>query len=68
MTDQAISFGSKPPRGGDTGALLRAYDWHLTGLGPLESWCPNLRVTVDVMIDSPVPKVLMGPGAPDDLQ
>jgi PAS domain S-box-containing protein len=59
MTDQAISFGSKPPRGGDTGALLRAHDWHNTELGSLESWCPNLRVTVDVMIDSPVPKVLM---------
>lgn len=59
MNDQVTTLGSRPPRGGETGALLHGFDWSATELGALDGWCPHLRVTVDTMIDSPVPKVLM---------
>lgn len=40
-------------------ALLQAFDWSQTSLGPLSAWPNELRATVDVLVDSPVAQVLM---------
>jgi len=45
--------------GGECGALIRAYDWASTPLGPLEFWPDTVRVTVTNIVNSPVAKVLM---------
>ncbi|MBB3996459.1 hybrid sensor histidine kinase/response regulator [Aureimonas pseudogalii] len=44
---------------GETRALLASVDWASTPLGSRESWPAGLRIVVDSVIDSPVPKVLM---------
>ncbi|HYI40665.1 MAG TPA: PAS domain S-box protein [Allosphingosinicella sp.] len=48
--------------GGQTGALIRAYDWRSTPLGPIEDWPESLKAVVALVVDSPVPIVtLWGP-------
>ena len=48
-----------PVDGGECGALIRAFDWSRTALGPIDTWSPALRTTVSNIVHSPVPKVLM---------
>ena len=48
-----------PIGGGETGALVRAFDWSRTSLGPIGAWPAHLRMSVDMIVNSPVPKVLM---------
>ena len=53
-----------PVSGGACGALIRSRDWSRTVLGPIEQWSPQLRSTVNTIVNSPVAKVLMwGPDA-----
>ncbi|MEV6349413.1 SpoIIE family protein phosphatase [Actinoplanes sp. NPDC051851] len=45
-------------------ALVRARDWSGTPLGVLGAWDPAVRVTVDLLLESPVPMLLTyGPTA-----
>lgn len=46
-------------RGGQCRRLLLSTDWSRTSLGPIESWSPALRAIADMIVDSPVAKVLM---------
>jgi serine phosphatase RsbU (regulator of sigma subunit)/anti-sigma regulatory factor (Ser/Thr protein kinase) len=39
----------------DCAALVRAYPWEKTPLGPLDGWDPLIRATVEVVLASPVP-------------
>lgn len=48
-----------PFNGGSTGELVRSFDWSATSLGPISTWDSHLRATVDNVVNSPVPKVLM---------
>ncbi len=41
--------------GGEMGALIRAKDWALTPLGPIESWPQSLRTAVDICQASDLP-------------
>ncbi|KJV35835.1 response regulator [Luteibacter yeojuensis] len=45
--------------GGEVGALIRAFDWGPTGLGPLEAWPQSLRTATGMLLLSPVPIVLL---------
>jgi two-component sensor histidine kinase len=47
------------PGGGEMGRLVRAFDWSRTPLGPLESWPVSLRTTVGIVLQTPVPMVLL---------
>jgi PAS domain S-box-containing protein len=38
--------------GGEMGARMRAYGWHMTPLGPARSWPQSLKTIVRVMLDS----------------
>jgi hypothetical protein len=38
--------------GGDMGALMRAFDWSTTPLGPVEQWPQSLRTAVSIMLES----------------
>ena len=40
--------------GGEMGALIRAFDWSKTALGPVESWPPGLRSAVSLLLPSKV--------------
>ncbi|MFY2563018.1 ATP-binding protein, partial [Corallococcus terminator] len=44
--------------GGEMGALMRAFDWRTTALGPLERWPQSLRTSVSTMLRSPYPIIL----------
>ncbi|WP_448099886.1 response regulator [Luteibacter jiangsuensis] len=44
---------------GEAGALIRAFDWTATGLGPIESWPQSLRTVTALLLLSPVPLVLL---------
>ncbi|RYG28158.1 MAG: PAS domain-containing protein, partial [Burkholderiales bacterium] len=63
MSSPAVSDESRPvsllSSGGETGALIRAFDWSNTPLGPLESWPQSLKTTVGMMIAAPNPMVLL---------
>src|SRR5262249_1128159 len=41
--------------GGEMGALIRAFDWAKTPLGPPSTWPQSLRVTVRLMLNSQHP-------------
>ena len=55
----AANRGAWPAGDGACAALVRAFDWASTSLGPIEDWSPQLTTTVSNVINSPVPKVLM---------
>jgi signal transduction histidine kinase len=44
--------------GGTMGALVRAYDWSRTELGPIEHWPQSLLTAVDVCLNSRFPMVV----------
>ena len=44
--------------GGETGALVRAFDWSQTPLGPIASWSASLRTTVGTVLHSRHPMFL----------
>jgi PAS domain S-box-containing protein len=41
------------------GGRIRAFDWAATSLGPLETWPQSLKTSVDLLLHSPVPMVLL---------
>ncbi|HVV95081.1 MAG TPA: PAS domain S-box protein [Hyphomicrobiales bacterium] len=52
--DEGFSFAD-----GEMGALIRAFDWSRTSLGPRSGWPQSLKTTVDLLLRSPVPIVLL---------
>ncbi|SFU76229.1 hybrid sensor histidine kinase/response regulator [Pseudoduganella namucuonensis] len=54
--------GYQPHGGGRTGQLVRDFDWSATSLGPASHWSAALRTAVDIVLNSPVPMVLMWGG------
>jgi PAS domain S-box-containing protein len=60
MTDVAGSASHEWPRGGgDAGALVRAFDWPRTALGPIASWRQSVRTVVDIVLHSSIPMALL---------
>ncbi|MDB4989943.1 MAG: Sensor protein, partial [Myxococcaceae bacterium] len=53
--EDAPSFAQ---HGGETGALIRAFDWSTTSLGPMSQWPQSLRTSVSTMLRSPYPITL----------
>ena len=41
------------------GALIRAFDWTKTPLGPIAGWPQSLKTAVDIVLRSPVPLVML---------
>jgi len=58
MNDQFASV-PWPIGGGNTGELVRRFDWSGTSLGPISKWPQNLRIKVNSIVNSPIPQVLM---------
>jgi two-component sensor histidine kinase len=50
----AFPFG-----GGEMGSLIRAFDWSRSELGPLAYWSPALRTATNIVLQSPLPLVLL---------
>ncbi len=44
--------------GGELGDLIRSHDWASTGLGPIAEWSLSLRMTVNLILQSPTPMVM----------
>lgn len=44
---------------GEMAERIRAFDWSSTGLGPLQHWSHSLRSTVQLMLGSPMPMVML---------
>jgi hypothetical protein len=44
--------------GSEMGALMRAYDWASTPLGPVAGWSPTLRTTLRTMLANRFPHIL----------
>ncbi|WP_438751894.1 sensor histidine kinase [Pararhizobium sp. O133] len=45
--------------GGELGALIRTYDWAPTPLGPVAQWPGCLRTATSLLLQSPVPIVML---------
>ena len=57
--DDGLAFAAG---GGDMGALLRAFDWGATPLGPLDGWPQSLRTAVSILLGARHPMyVAWGP-------
>ncbi|MGH6635955.1 MAG: hypothetical protein ACRED0_07415 [Gammaproteobacteria bacterium] len=41
--------------GGEMGALVRAFDWSKTTLGPVKSWPQSLKTALRIMLNSRYP-------------
>jgi signal transduction histidine kinase/CheY-like chemotaxis protein len=55
MSSDRIPLSSIGPATGEMAAFVRSHDWSKGLLGPIESWSPNLRLTVDLMLASGFP-------------
>jgi two-component sensor histidine kinase len=44
--------------GGDMGALMRAFDWNASSLGPPDKWPQSLRVTVRLLLNTGHPMLI----------
>ncbi|EJM56142.1 hybrid sensor histidine kinase/response regulator [Pseudomonas sp. GM48] len=44
---------------GEMAGRIRAFDWSLTELGPLDSWSKSLSSAVQLMLASPLPMVML---------
>ena len=44
---------------GETAALIRAFDWSKTSLGPIERWPQSLKTATTLLLMSPVPIVML---------
>jgi len=44
--------------GGEMGAIMRAFDWSKTPLGPVEQWSPTLRVMAKLLLANRFPMLL----------
>ena len=53
---------AREPFGGETGALIRAFDWTAVGMPGLHAWPQSLRTLVDTMVSSPTAMVLLWGG------
>jgi signal transduction histidine kinase len=61
-TGPTISSGRPsewPLGGGELGSLIRAFDWSATSLGPKDDWPQSLKTAVDILLQSPVPIVML---------
>jgi two-component sensor histidine kinase/PAS domain-containing protein len=54
--DEVVAF---PAGGGETGRLIRDFDWSKTRLGPISSWPQSLKTVTNMLLLSPVPIVLL---------
>ena len=65
MTDNAPAQPGEPndlpwlSGGGEVGALIRAFDWASTDVGPLDQWPAALKTVTSFLLLSPVPIVLL---------
>ena len=48
-----------PKAGSELAKLIREFDWSSTSLGPIGDWPELLRNTIDLLLQSPVPMVLL---------
>ena len=51
--------GLFPAAGGAMGAAIRSHDWSASSLGPIDSWPPVLRTSVNIVLDSAFPSFLV---------
>jgi serine phosphatase RsbU (regulator of sigma subunit)/anti-sigma regulatory factor (Ser/Thr protein kinase) len=55
MTAVPAQGGVAPDRIPDCPALVRAFPWESTALGPMGSWDPVVRAAVDLVLSCPIP-------------
>ena len=55
----SLGTSAFPAGGGEMGALIRAFDWSQTPLGPVARWPQSLRTAVDIVLRTPVPLVML---------
>src|SRR3954469_4079095 len=55
LVPQAESSAGPLAGGGETGVLMRSFDWSRTPLGPVEGWPQSLRTIVSICLNSRFP-------------
>jgi len=59
MLMQAPTLSPWPAGDGEMARRIRAHDWAATPLGPVEGWSERLRTSVDVILPSGLPMVVL---------
>jgi PAS domain S-box-containing protein len=57
MQDEITS--AFPVGGGELGRLIREFDWSKTSLGPISDWPQSLRTATDIVLQAPLPLVML---------
>jgi PAS domain S-box-containing protein len=58
-TSQPGSSASPIVHDGEIGKLIRKYSWDKTSLGPIDSWPQSLLTALNILLQSPVPIVML---------
>ena len=58
-TDELSAAGDWLIGGGEMGKYIRSKDWSRTSLGAIESWPPNLRTVVSLVLNSNFPMCMV---------
>ncbi len=48
-----------PKGAGELASLIRSYDWAGSDLGPLENWPASLKNALDIILQSPIPMIIL---------
>jgi two-component sensor histidine kinase len=56
---QASAKREFPVGGGEMGQLIRDFDWSKTALGPISEWPQSLKTAIDIMLQAPLPMVML---------
>jgi PAS domain S-box-containing protein len=59
IVPKAANAHQKRKSSGEMQALIDAFDWSKTAVGPMRSWPETLKVAVRMMLASPVPMVML---------
>lgn len=63
MADQGPEDNSRvaafPVGGGELGQMIRDFDWSQTSLGPISGWPESLRTATNIVLQSPIPLVML---------
>ncbi|HEX4197546.1 MAG TPA: HWE histidine kinase domain-containing protein [Caulobacteraceae bacterium] len=57
--DAAAPDQTFPVGGGELGELVRRHPWAETSLGPISAWSPALRTATNIVLQSPLPLVML---------
>jgi PAS domain S-box-containing protein len=58
LGEPATALNGFPPGGGETGELIRSFNWAVTSLGQADQWSQSLKTCIQILLSSAHPMLL----------